>query len=103
MRKWRDGKWQMIGGTPAPLNYRRPSTFFAACPGCGRTFLPAVFARLASLARSATAGSRRTVAGLLAALLLAERSPDAGGGQQHLRLHRAAADPENDAADMRWH
>ena len=26
-------------GTPAPLNHRRPSTFSAACPGCGRTLL----------------------------------------------------------------
>ena len=26
-------------GTPAPLNYCRPSTFSAACPGCGRTLL----------------------------------------------------------------
>ena len=52
-------------------NHHHPSTFSAACPGCGRAFLPAVFARLASLARSAATGSRRASVGLLTVLATA--------------------------------
>ena len=36
-------------GTPAPLNHRRPSTFSAACPGCGRTLLGLLAALSAGL------------------------------------------------------
>ena len=39
----------MICSTPAPLNYRRPSTFSAACPGCGRPFLGLLAALSAGL------------------------------------------------------
>ena len=39
----------MICSTPAPLNYRRPSTFSAACPGCGRTLLGLLAALSAAL------------------------------------------------------
>ena len=44
-------------GTPAPLNYRRPSTFSAACPGCGRTLLGLLAALSAGL-RSVFAASQ---------------------------------------------
>ena len=39
----------MISSTLAPLNYRRPSAFSAACPGCGRTLLGLLAALSASL------------------------------------------------------
>ena len=39
----------MICSTPAPLNYRRPSTFSAACPGCRRTLLGLLAALSAAL------------------------------------------------------
>ena len=60
-------------GAPALLNHHRSGRFPAACPGCERSFLTAVFARLASLVRSTATGSCRTPVGLpavLAALLV---------------------------------
>ena len=56
-------------GTPAPLNYRRPSTFSAAYLGCGRTLLGLLAVLSAVLLAAGNARAQGTVATDRAALV----------------------------------
>ena len=69
-------------GTPAPVNYRRPSTFSAACPGCGRTFLSLLAALSASLPTIFAAVTVVVLASLLTATARGQGDPEPcpGGG-----------------------
>ena len=69
-------------GTPAPLNHRRPSTFAAACPGCGRTFLGLLAALSAVLPTVFAAVTVVVLASLLTATVEGQDDPEPcpGGG-----------------------
>ena len=73
----------MICGTPAPLNYRRPSAFSAACPGCGRTLLGLLAALSASLPAVFAAVTVVVLVSLFPATVEAQGDPEEpcpGGG-----------------------
>ena len=69
-------------GTPAPLNYRRPSTFSAACPGCGRPFLGLLAALSASLPAVFAAVTVVVLVSLFPATVEGQGDPEpcSGGG-----------------------
>ena len=70
-------------GTPAPLNYRRPSAFSAACPGCGRTLLGLLAALSASLPAVFAAVTVVVLVSLFPATVEAQGDPEEpcpGGG-----------------------
>ncbi len=64
--------WRMIDSTPAPLNHRRPGTFSAAWPGCGRTFLGLLAALSAALPTVFAAVTVVVLASLLTATVEAQ-------------------------------
>ena len=72
----------MICSTPAPLNYRRPSTFSAACPGCGRPFLGLLAALSASLPAVFAAVTVVVLVSLFPATVEGQGDPEpcSGGG-----------------------
>ena len=59
-------------GTPVPLTHRRPSTFSAACPGCGRTLLSLLAALSAALPTVFAAVTVVVLAALLTATVEAQ-------------------------------